>query len=782
MTQDEIDAGGCPAYDIVNYDFWPNHTMCSDSTLEIGEWCESDGECGTDTDVDNCETESEFPLDIYVVRGLAISSCIDDGTITCGSGFYVDTERYCETSECSSLDTHCCNIPDQCVNGDYVFCPYHQFWEFDNNVTCETKRCQVDECCKDKAGCQDAEGIVTCTPDKFFNTESYCSDDVCDVGDDVECCTVREFCNNTGLICSDEDNYFLDRDIADRCVAFCTDAECCVERLSCANNTLVTCDSDMFLDAKMNCATDECFVTDTQCCQPKTNCDDSVICTDTTFSDPNMLCATDVCEQADASVCCQPRLKCENDGEIQCDSTHFIDTDNYCATDVCTSLDTQCCEPKAVCDDSVPCSFGEFSDPSILCTTDICDANDLQCCQAQALCNDDAQCGEDFYLNATVYCKTDTCDLSDTQCCETCISHSEQYPVEGVCPDATAPKDGSAQTCEGLDLDVQHRFEVAVANQLWRSCNSWCLYDLYSNGDNAFKWNPEEGCYSMTTSFMCFEDDERDYVLDNKMNMLCQPEPYDACAPVDLDNDCQIVWDANPVQNPWTYNRLISCHCPNELFWGFRDWGASTAVLCEDEGHGLENRLYLALANHAWYKCVSWCIFDVWEPETYVWMWDRKNQCYHQQYIDVNLGSFCAKRWHDASHNEYFYVKNITDRFCDEKDIEWALGAPLQSCSKRCGELSRSCDGEISYTINNSVDESLAQEYFSSVGVSCSDLMEGEALAGGTGYDSDTSSCVLAGSLSGSSYRDLCEVSPTEPTFQRLCACIKSPSTPSAYR
>jgi len=786
MIEGELE-NGCPLY-ILDEDQFGNHTECSDSTLDIGDWCESDGECGYSNSLDNCPVERSsklaFYLDIFVVREKALSLCVDDGTITCSSGEYIDTERYCTGSECTELDTQCCNIPDRCLNATYVICPYHQFWDYDNGVTCNTKRCKVDECCKDKAGCEEAEGLVTCPSHKFLDTSLYCSEDVCDSDDDNECCTAREYCNNTALVCSDEDNYFLDVDIPDLCATRCIESECCRERASCAQNTVLTCNSTQFLDHRQRCQTDECLITDTQCCQARANCDETVICSESTFSDPNQFCATDVCEQSDNSTCCQPKANCIDDGTVQCQSDFFIDTDMFCNSDVCVNTDTQCCQPRASCDGNITCSTGNFSDPNNLCATDVCMPSDVQCCEQQSNCNDDVECGYHLYVNTTKYCSTDTCTPNDFHCCESCNKPFDIYPLEGVCPGASAPKDGSRQMCELENLDMQHRFQVAIANQLWSHCEAWCIYDLYSNGELAFSWRPhkeENGCYISATTGVCFEKGDHDKVLP-KIDMLCEPEPYDACAPMDTENDCEMVWDVDPVENPVGFNRLIYCYCRNPLFWGFRDWTASKAVLCNDEGHGLDTRLHLALANHGWGTCVNWCIFDIWEPETYSWIWDRSRECYYQLYNDLGLDHTCSRIWNEATHVEYQRVANYTDGLCTEKDIEWALSSKDQSCSKRCGELSRSCDGKITLSVNNSLSESEALEYFSLVGVTCSDIIEGDhGIGGGSGYYPNRGNCVLISTVTGYSYRQYCEVSPIS-TFQRICACVKAPpNKPSPY-
>lgn len=782
MNETELE-NGCPTH-ILYFEYFDNHTSCNDSTLEVGDYCESDGECGTSNSLDNCVGDklNKKILDIYVVREKALSLCVDDGTITCVSGEYIDTERYCKGTECTELDTQCCNIPDQCLNASYVVCPYHQFWKFDNGVTCNTKRCQVDECCEDKAGCEEAEGLVTCPSNKFLDTLMYCSDDVCGSDDDNECCTTREYCNNTGLICSDEDNYFLDVDNPEQCASRCTDSECCRERLSCAHNTVLTCDPTKFLDPEQKCETDECLITDTQCCQPRANCDETVICSEITFSDPNQFCATDACEQSDNSTCCQPKANCVTNGTVDCDSDFYIDTNLYCSTDVCLNTDTQCCQPRASCDGNVTCSIGYFPDPRNLCATDMCEASDTQCCEPQLNCNDDVQCGYNLYANTSKYCNTDICTPDDYHCCEPCKEPLDTYPLEGVCPGAVAPKDGSQQMCEEYDLDSQHRFQVAIANQLWRKCDSWCIYDLY-NSDVAFRWNAysgENGCYVEVTEGMCFNGVERETVL-KKLVMLCV-DPYNACVPVDTNNNCQIVWDVDPVENPIAFNRVIYCHVPQPRFWGFRNWTASTAVLCDDEGNGLDTRLHLALANHAWGFAVNWCIYDVWEPETYSWYWDMHRECYYQIYNDDGSRHLCSDIWDEASSTEYNMVKAITDGFCPEKDIEWALSREDQSCSKRCGELGRWCDGEITMSVNNHLSESEALEYFSLVGVTCSEILEGDhGIGGGSGYYPDSGNCVLLSTITGYSHRQYCEVSPIS-TFQRICACVKAPpNTPSPY-
>jgi len=47
---------------------------CDDEDLEAGDFCEGDGECGTDPDLDNCSNKDDKDMDIYRVRGKESSS------------------------------------------------------------------------------------------------------------------------------------------------------------------------------------------------------------------------------------------------------------------------------------------------------------------------------------------------------------------------------------------------------------------------------------------------------------------------------------------------------------------------------------------------------------------------------------------------------------------------------------------------------------------------------------------------------------------------------------
>ena len=61
----------CPRLRAATSDECPDdsnvNVACTASLLVVGDVCEGDGECGTDTDLNNCEHYGEMSGDIYVV-------------------------------------------------------------------------------------------------------------------------------------------------------------------------------------------------------------------------------------------------------------------------------------------------------------------------------------------------------------------------------------------------------------------------------------------------------------------------------------------------------------------------------------------------------------------------------------------------------------------------------------------------------------------------------------------------------------------------------------------
>jgi len=187
-----------------------------------------------------------------------------------------------------------------------------------------------------------------------------------------------------------------------------------------------------------------------------------------------------------------------------------------------------------------------------------------------------------------------------------CVEREQDWTVEiadQICPaDAmgVTKKGVDAIVCTGYD-DFQYRLDHSLANRAFLTCDSWCVYDIYKKGYEAFIWKSAGTCYIPVSKGLCIwtKSHHREQMTDYIENILCEsttPEPTEAptyhCLPL-------YTWDEDRAEEL----------CPSlEDLVPDRSFGA--AVCDDDTSLTKQANLEKSLANDFSIQCSSWCVYD----------------------------------------------------------------------------------------------------------------------------------------------------------------------------
>ena len=167
---------------------------CNDVNLKVGDFCESDGECGTDKFIDNCRNEIHKGADIYRVLALAgsdatsttaadepasttaaevmlghkASKCIDQcsskdyqGVKACEKHYQIEGPNGCDTAKyAANIDGYYSGYNEKCHA-----CKYDQTWGL----------CSEKSSCDDSDAIQeDSNGVCCCGGTDEFGVKESC--------------------------------------------------------------------------------------------------------------------------------------------------------------------------------------------------------------------------------------------------------------------------------------------------------------------------------------------------------------------------------------------------------------------------------------------------------------------------------------------------------------------------------------------------------------------------------------------------------------------------------
>jgi len=187
-----------------------------------------------------------------------------------------------------------------------------------------------------------------------------------------------------------------------------------------------------------------------------------------------------------------------------------------------------------------------------------------------------------------------------------CVEREQDWTSEIA--DQICPADAMGATNKGVDAivctgyeDYQYRLDNSLANRAFLTCDSWCVYDIYKKGYEAFIWNKAGTCYKPVTKGLCIgtKSRHREQMTDYIENILCEsttPEPTEAptyhCLPL-------YTWDEDRAEEL----------CPSlEDLVPDRSFGA--AVCDDDTSLTKQANLEKSLANDFSIQCSSWCVYD----------------------------------------------------------------------------------------------------------------------------------------------------------------------------
>jgi len=257
--------------------------------------------------------------------------------------------------------------------------------------------------------------------------------------------------------------------------------------------------------------------------------------------------------------------------------------------------------------------------------------------------------------------------------------------------------------------DYQRRLEFALANQLWMSCSSNCVYDYDSyQTDNplAFLWSGS--CYDMNTKY-CVENVDSMEWLHTHVKTLCG-----------FGKAC-----INVIE--WTQEIAIE-NCPDGYGGsGDKGWGSAricpTLVRLDDGFYERAHILYAAsfnrsLATHIFHSCSAKCVYDI-ENKGVSYQW-TEGDCWKLQ-KDTGCINNNSMDYHWAFNylNERICPNDIppdSSSSCVERETEWTEEIAQAICSSNDmgttnkGSTASVCAGFENYQWR--LDDSLANRVF----------------------------------------------------------------------
>jgi len=304
---------------------------------------------------------------------------------------------------------------------------------------------------------------------------------------------------------------------------------------------------------------------------------------------------------------------------------------------------------------------------------------------------------------------------------EPCVEREQDWTSEiadQICPfDAmgVTKKGIDATVCTGFE-DYQYRLDHSLANRAFLTCDSWCVYDVYKMGYEAFIWKNATTCWNPVTSGLCIwtNSHHREQMTVYIENTLCEgttPEPTEAPTCI--------------VQQEWSED-LMENYCSvddTRLTYKHYSSNSRAAVPCS----GSEERagdLLKSLAMRMYDDCSSWCVYDYSSNALLAWKWSNADLCWnlltwgscHWDYTNrINQTSWNRAKLAITKMCTYSPTQSPTD--CtpiytwDEVRAE-EICPPLGDFQADKSFGVAVCDDDTSLTKQASLEKSLANNFF----------------------------------------------------------------------
>jgi len=454
----------------------------------------------------------------------------------------------------------------------------------------------------------------------------------CNIADDLDtCCIARALCSTLStcygeVLISAADSTYCE---ADKCYYHTDRDTCCTTPDTCAGFTLCDPETQYLKDsaADLNCASEQCDTADiTKCCSNKDNCasfacsfEDGLI---NLPNDESIYCEVDDCSNDPAanSTCCESRGLCST---FTCDDKIYLDKPDkdtrFCLDAICSSWSwSTCCDMKMVCLEPFlrvyTCSSATEYELSPDAANLYCDGRTCESPRDDAFCCISTSPETNVPTLEPIAPPTDadctvTTDWSQARSDQLCGTAHHAYGVE-LCPTYNNP-------------DYRRRLEFGLANELYSSCSSTCVYDYDSYNTTrpiAFKWIGS--CYNVQIGKWSCIDSEVSSLEAAKLHAgtLCEQ----TAAFID-----RIDWTPEVAES----------NCPAANGYGGRDKGYGSAKICDklirlyDGFYERADVLYgsnfnASLANHLFWGCTAKCVYDL-EQIGVVYQW--KEDCWEVQ-------------------------------------------------------------------------------------------------------------------------------------------------------
>jgi len=235
------------------------------------------------------------------------------------------------------------------------------------------------------------------------------------------------------------------------------------------------------------------------------------------------------------------------------------------------------------------------------------------------------------------------------------------------------------------------RLHKAMANHVYRSCNSRCVYDIESGGSIAFQWHSYFKCWKKQTWWNCFTV----YVSEwNEAKAFIAGEHYDgrniAYPPLcrELEHTpapTALGCVARVMEQDWT-TAMADAVCPPSRS-GSTIKGTE-ATLCPDHRDWdiMTWRLRTSLSNRMFKTCLDWCVYDLTTYASSAFIWNDHLRCYNhvtwytcinELYLDRNfLREWSEEALCDSSTPEPTYQPTCRPEWYYSEDRLHQLCAP----------------------------------------------------------------------------------------------------------
>merc|ERR1719419_41355 len=263
--------------------------------------------------------------------------------------------------------------------------------------------------------------------------------------------------------------------------------------------------------------------------------------------------------------------------------------------------------------------------------------------------------------------------------------------------------------------DYQRRLEFALANELYSSCSSTCVYDFdtyNTTKPHAFKWKLVDSCYNVQIGKWSCIDDEVSSLEVAKLHAATLCEKTEPCMDR-IDWTPQVAESNCPAAKG--YGGAKVCNKLVRMYDGFYE---RADVLYEDSFNA-------SLANHLFWGCNAKCLYDV-EQIGIVYQW-KGEDCWEMQTDWACITTHA---------NEYAWaVDYISEDFCTlttpapvatpcvEREQEWNEATASNLCASEYtgvtnkGPDASVCPGQEDYQYR--LDHSLANRAFLSCDAWC---------------------------------------------------------------